>query len=85
MDSFFHKLPEFSAYTPIEGSAKDSAAGELNTISPLFYVDLILGPAILRALIDSGASANFISERVAVELQLNRLPLHEGHTFTAAS
>ena len=50
-----------------EGSSQDVVAGAINVISPMFYIDLHIGKAIVRALIDSGASANFISETVASE------------------
>ena len=53
-------------------------AGAINVISPLFYIDLHIGKAIVSALIDSGASANFISETVASELNLRRHKLHDG-------
>ena len=61
----------------------DSA--ELNPISPLFYVDIQICKALVKALLDSGASGNFISDRVAIELNLRRHRLHEGQTFTVAS
>ena len=51
----------------------------------MFYVELQIGPGIVNALIYSGASANFISDRVALELCLKRHRLHEGQSFTAAS
>ena len=50
-------------------SSDDSVtSGELYPISPMFYVDLKTGRVTIRALLDSGASMNFISERVASEL-----------------
>ena len=51
----------------------------------MFYVELQIGPGIVNALIDSGASANLVPDRVAQELCLKRHRLHEGQTFTAAS
>ena len=57
----------------------------MNPISPLFYVELQTGPRIVRALLDRGGSANFISDKTARDLQLKRHRLHEGQTFTAAS
>ena len=57
----------------------------INPISPMFYVELQIGPGIVNALLDSGASDNSISDRVARELRLKRHQLHEGQTFTAAS
>ena len=44
-----------------------------------------MGEGIVRALLVRGASANFISDRVARELHLKRHHLHEGQTFTSAS
>jgi len=51
----------------------------------MFYVDLKTGRATMRALLDSGASMNFISERVANELRLKRHRLHAGQTILAAT
>ena len=58
---------------------------ELNPSMPLWYVDLQVSKALVCALLDSGASGNFISDRVASELNLRRHRLHEGQTFTAGS
>ena len=68
-----------------ESSGTQTAERVINPISPMFYVELQTGPGIVNALIDSGASENFISDRVARELCLKRHRLHEGQTFTAAS
>ena len=51
----------------------------------MFYIDLQIGKAIVRSLIDSGASSNFISEHVAHELHLRRHKLHDGQTFKVAN
>ena len=51
----------------------------------MFYVDLKTGRVTIRALLDSGASMNFISEMVANELRLKRHRLHAGQTFLAAT
>ena len=60
-------------------------AGAINVISPMFYIDLHIGTAIVRALIDSGASANFVSETVASDLNLRRHKLPDGQTFKVAN
>ena len=71
--------------THSEDSSSDLVPGEINVISPMFYIDLRIGKAIVRALIDSGASSNFISEHVALELNLRRHKLHDGQTFKVAN
>ena len=68
-----------------ESSDGQSAERVVNPSSPMFHVELQIGPGIVIALIDSGASANFISDRVARELCLKSHRLHEGQIFTAAS
>ena len=55
--------------------------GEINVISPKYYIDLRIGKAIVRAIIDSGASSKFISEHIARELNLRRHKLHDDQTF----
>ena len=68
-----------------EDSSQDSSTSEINVIAPMFYIDLQIGKAIVRALIDSGASSNFISEHVAHELHLRRHNMHDGQTFKVAN
>ena len=64
MDSASQKLSDTDSDTAAEDSVHVDS-GELNPISPLFYVDLQVGKALVRALLDSGASGHFISDRVA--------------------
>ena len=63
----------------------DLATVELNAISPMFYIDLRIGKALVRSLIDSGSSSNFIPEHVTHELNLRRNMLHDGQTFKVAN
>ena len=51
----------------------------------MFYIDLQIWKAIVRALIDSGSSSNFISKHVSNELYLRRHKLHDGQTFKVAN
>ena len=80
-----HQSTEVSPLEASDGILKHLVAGEICPISPLFYTDLGIGKALVRALIDSGASANFIFVREASELQLRRHKLHSGQTFTVAN
>ena len=68
-----------------EDSSQDSSTGEINVIAPMFYIDLQIWKAIVRALIYSGASSNFSSEHVANELHLRRHKLQDGQTFKVAN
>ena len=58
---------------------------ELYPASPMFYIELFFGKIPVQALLDSGASMNFIPERVASELRFRRHKLHAGQTIVAAT
>ena len=76
--------PSESSSDPSESSSDPSMA-ELYPVSPMFYIELLFGKIPVQALLDSGASMNFISERVASELRLRRHKLHAGQTIVAAT
>ena len=50
-------------------------AGNVLAMSPMLYVQLRLGEVTFPALVDSGASDNFIDSDLVISLQLAPLPL----------
>ena len=81
-------VPVFSSFSRIATNpAKCTADSEhsLAAIKPMFYLTSIIRGVRIPALLDSGASENFISTEQCAKLGLRRFKLVGGECFTAAS
>ena len=58
---------------------------ELLSMSPLFQIPVRVGDCLCKALLDSGACQNFISEELTEKLHLKRHPLKQPFVARAAN
>ena len=63
----------------------DQPLWELLYLSPLFQITVRVGDRLCKALLDSGACQNFISDELTEKLQLKRHPLKQPFVARAAN